>query len=74
MTKKAYRRCLLAATMMLLLVFTHPTGASLSNPDPACMGQCFEEYNYCMNHGPDKAECYAIWDACYRSCPEVTSR
>ena len=74
MTKKLSVRLMCLSILLLLFVFTPPAGASLSGPDPTCTGACFEQYNYCMNYGPDKAECYAIWDACYQSCPEYPSR
>jgi hypothetical protein len=74
MTKKLSIRLMCLSIMLLLLVFTRPAGANLSDPNTACSASCFDDYLYCMNNGPDKADCYAIWDACYRSCPEYPSR
>jgi hypothetical protein len=68
MTMKLFLRLMCMSIMLSLLAFSRPTGSSHAL-DATCQSSCFDDYLYCMNNGPDKSECYAIWDACQSSCP-----
>lgn len=73
MTKKIYRRFLLAVMMMLLTVFLTTTGptqqAAVQETCEECFANCDAEYEQCVAAG--RTDCARKRLLCYLSCSPV---
>lgn len=74
MTKKAYRRFLFAAAMLVItlaLTFTGPAPRAAEETCEECTNNCMIWYQQCLALGRPAADCFRGRLTCFQSCYPV---